>query len=125
MTYEQLVTEHSDDAEYRSQLDRLRLRLSRARASLPNVVPSQDKVVSIHVPDRTAGSSAGVAASSAPAKGPEAAAAGGAGAAARGAEARSGKAALPLHVTFKAPGAYRYTTLEDTLKLLKASRMCV
>ncbi|GFR45551.1 hypothetical protein Agub_g6945 [Astrephomene gubernaculifera] len=108
--YEDIVAEAGAADEYRAQLARVRARLAAARASLPSVVPSQDKVVLLRTTAVSVQSAVAVAA------------AGGQQAQVAGVSSSTAGGSRILGVSTPAPGSYRYTTLEDTRRLIEATR---
>ncbi len=120
VSYEDIVAEQGASDEYRAQLARVRARLAAARAAIPSVIPSQEKVVLVRTVG-IRGPGAGTAATSA----------GGADAATweQGPQHQQQPEAQPgatgtriMAVTTAASGTYRYTTLEDTRRLIDATR---
>lgn len=112
--YEDIVAEAGAADEYRAQLARIRAQLAAARATMPSVLPSQEKVVLLR-PTTTRTSGNGI----------EAAAVGAGLAGAKqqqGLQSGLGGGTRILTVSTPAPGSYRYTTLEDTLRLIDATR---
>ncbi|GIL96897.1 hypothetical protein Vretimale_2627 [Volvox reticuliferus] len=107
--YEDIVVEAGAIDEYRAQLARVKARLAAARAMMPSVIPIQEKVVLL----KTA-APAGAPGAMVPPEQQKTTTA-------QPPQSTLGSSRI-MAVSTTAPGSYRYTTLEDTRRLIDATR---
>ncbi|GIL46125.1 hypothetical protein Vafri_3173 [Volvox africanus] len=106
--YEDIVVEAGAIEEYRVQLARVKARLAAARAKMPSVIPIQEKVVLL----KTAAGAGAPGAMVSPEHQKTTTA--------QPPQSTLGSSRI-MAVSTTAPGSYRYTTLEDTRRLIDAT----